>query len=140
MNSFDASAFDSIRYDPEEVYDPNEDLARADVGFTGPDVETDQDAIAEAVFGRLAELVPNWQAHDGNPDVWLVEAFAAIGSEIRTLVSYRRGSNILFPEEMLSPFRPVPFLRSQRFSAGWTQVIAESRLLLRGSLRPERWN
>jgi hypothetical protein len=95
-------------WDSEEVYDPNEELARADTGFTGPDIQTDQDAIAETVFNRLAALVDNWQAHDGNPDVWLVEAFAAIGAEIRTLaVNVPDAIFITFGSEVLGmPIRP----------------------------------
>ena len=73
-------------FDPEEIRDPNRDLAEADVGFTGPDIETDEQEIARQVFNRLAYLVPGWEAHDGNPDTWLIEAFAAVAAELRALI------------------------------------------------------
>jgi hypothetical protein len=73
-------------FDPEEVWDPNRELAEADVGFTGPDIETDEQEIARQVFNRLAYVVPGWEAHDGNPDTWLIEAFAAVAAELRALI------------------------------------------------------
>jgi hypothetical protein len=73
-------------FDPAEVEDPNLELAAADVGFTGPDIETDQEEIARQVFNRLARLVPGWEAHDANPDTWLIEAFAAVAAELRALI------------------------------------------------------
>jgi hypothetical protein len=76
-------AYDPGVYDPEEVPDPNRELAEQDTGYTGPDLETDQVVIAQGVFNRLAARVPGWAAHDGNPDVWLIEAFAAIAAELR---------------------------------------------------------
>ncbi|HEV2308987.1 MAG TPA: baseplate J/gp47 family protein, partial [Acidimicrobiia bacterium] len=72
-------------FDPEEIWDPNRELAAADVGFTGPDIETDEQEIARQVFNRLAYLVPGWEAHDANPDTWLIEAFAAVAAELRAL-------------------------------------------------------
>lgn len=73
-------------FDPEEVRDPNRDLAEADVGFTGPDIETDEQEIARQVFNRLAFRVPGWEAHDANPDTWLVESFAGVAAELRALI------------------------------------------------------
>lgn len=99
---------DARPYDPEEVYDPNAELVQADVGFTGPDIETDQNAIAETVFGRMADRVPGWQAHDGNPDTWLIENFAQVGAEIRALArSVPEAIFITFGSEVLGrPIRP----------------------------------
>ena len=71
--------------DPQEVENPNAQLALDEGGFTQPDVETNQDAIAQAVYTALATRVPGWQAHDGNLDTWLIEAFSEVGAEIRTL-------------------------------------------------------
>lgn len=79
------SWFERVEFDPAEVEDPNEQLAQADVGFTGPDIETDEEAISGSIFNRLAARVEGWEAHDGNPDVWLIEAFSAVAAEIRSL-------------------------------------------------------
>ena len=73
--------------DPSEVENPNATLALDEGGYNAPDVETDQDAIAQEVFTSLATSVPGWQAHDGNLDTWLVEAFAEVGAEIRALAA-----------------------------------------------------
>jgi hypothetical protein len=67
------------------VEDPNTGLAADEGGYTAPDVEADQDAITEQVFTALAERVPGWQAHDGNLETWLTEAWAESASEIRAL-------------------------------------------------------
>ena len=71
--------------EPDELTLPNRDLAAAEAGYVPPDVEADQDAIAEQVFAALTARVPGWQAHDANLDTWLVEAFAEVASEIRAL-------------------------------------------------------
>jgi hypothetical protein len=67
------------------IEDPNADLAAAEGGYIAPDVEADQDAIAEQVFTSLATRVPGWQAHDGNLETWLTEAWSESASEIRAL-------------------------------------------------------
>jgi Baseplate J-like protein len=74
------------RFDPAEIEDPNLQLAEADVGFTGPDIETDEQTIAATIFSRLAARVQGWEAHDGNPDTWLIEAFAVVAAELRALI------------------------------------------------------
>ena len=81
------SATMNLPADPPEVENPNEQLALEDAGYTGPDVETDERAIADAVYAELATRVPGWVAHDGNLETWLIEAFAAIAAEIRTLAA-----------------------------------------------------
>ena len=73
--------------DPAEIEDPNTQLALDEGGYNAPDVETDQDTIAQQVFTSLASNMPGWQAHDGNLDTWLVEAFAEVGAEIRALAA-----------------------------------------------------
>ena len=73
--------------EPDEVENPNAQLAADEGGYNAPDVETDQDAITEQVFSDLAANVPGWQAHDGNLDTWIVEAFAEVGAEIRALAA-----------------------------------------------------
>lgn len=72
---------------PPEVEDPNALLAAAEGGYEAPDVETDQDAIAQQVFTDLSGRVDGWQAHDGNLDTWLVESFSEVGAEIRSLAA-----------------------------------------------------
>lgn len=107
-------------FDPEEILDPNRDLAEADVGFTGPDIETDQQVIATQVFDDLARRVTGWEAHDGNPDTWLVESFAEVAAEVRALA--RDVPNAIFAtfgSEVLGlPRRiPAPALGVTRWTA-----------------------
>lgn len=71
--------------DPEEIEDPNASLALAEGGYIPPDVETDQDAIAQQVFDNLALRAPGWQANDGNLETWLTEAWAESAAEVRAL-------------------------------------------------------
>jgi hypothetical protein len=71
--------------DPEEVENANLALEASESGYTPPNVEADQEAIAAQVFARLIERVAGWQPHDGNLDTWLIEAFSEIGAEIRSL-------------------------------------------------------
>lgn len=78
---------DPMPGEPIEVTNPNLQLAADEGGYNAPDVETDQDTIAQEVFTALAAAVPGWQAHDGNLDTWLVEAFAEVGAEIRALAA-----------------------------------------------------
>ena len=71
--------------DSEEVENPNALLAVDEAGYIPPDVETDESAITEQVFNDLAARAPGWQAHDGNLEVWLTEAWAESAAEIRAL-------------------------------------------------------
>jgi hypothetical protein len=107
-------------FDPEEVADPNRDLAAADTGFTGPDIETDQQAIAETIFASLAARVPGWEANDANPDTWLIEAFAMIAAELRALAANVPGAVIsTYGVEVLGlPIRaPAPAVGLTRWTA-----------------------
>jgi hypothetical protein len=71
----------------QEPDDPNAQLAADEGSYVAPDVETDQDAISQQVFDALAQRAPGWQAHDGNLDTWMIEAWAEVGSEIRQLAA-----------------------------------------------------
>jgi hypothetical protein len=73
--------------DPEEVWNPNEDLAIEDTTVARPDLATDERVIAEEVFDSLVTRSPGWVAHDGNLDVWIIEAFARAAAEIRGQVA-----------------------------------------------------
>jgi hypothetical protein len=97
------------RYYADELEDPNQELAREDVGFTGPDIETAQAAISEQIFQRLAERAPGWQAHDGNPDVWVIEAFSEVAAELRALITtVTQAIFITYGSEVLGrPIRPA---------------------------------
>jgi hypothetical protein len=113
-------AYDPGVYDPEEVPDPNRELAEADTGYVGPDIETDQTVIAQLVFDRLATRVPGWAAHDGNPDVWLIEAFSAVAAELRAQAADVPGAVIAtFGTEVLGmPIRqPAPAVGVTRWVA-----------------------
>lgn len=81
------SFIDAPQGDDLETEDPNADLAADEGGYTAPDVEQDQDAIAQQIFAAIAAKVPGWQAHDGNLDTWLIESWAEIGAEIRSLAA-----------------------------------------------------
>lgn len=78
-------SFGPLPGDPQEVEDPNVSLALDEGGYIAPDVETDQDAIAQQVFDNLALRSPGWQANDGNLEVWLTEAWSESAAEIRAL-------------------------------------------------------
>jgi Baseplate J-like protein len=111
---------DGAAFDPAEIEDPNLELAEADVGFTGPDIETDEQQIAAQVFNRLAAKVPGWEAHDGNPDTWLIEAFAVVAAELRALI--RDVPDAIFithgTEVLGMPIRaPAPALGVSRWTA-----------------------
>lgn len=80
-------SFGAITGEPEELVDANLGLAAVEGGYNPPDVEADQDAIAQQVFADLAARVDGWEAHDGNLDVWLIEAFAEVAAEIRSLAA-----------------------------------------------------
>lgn len=87
MSFIDPLTGDAAIGDDAEIENPNAQLALNEGGYEAPDVETDQDAISQQVFTRLALTVPGWQAHDGNLDTWLVEAWAEVGAEIRSLAA-----------------------------------------------------
>ena len=73
--------------EPPEMENDNLLLAAQESGYIAPDVEGDQDAIAQQVFVNLAARVNGWQSHDGNLDTWLIEAFSEVGAEIRSLAA-----------------------------------------------------
>jgi hypothetical protein len=71
--------------DNEEVQNPNALLGVTESGYIAPDVISDQSQIQEQVFNDLAARAPGWQAHDGNLEVWLTEAWSESASEVRAL-------------------------------------------------------
>lgn len=73
--------------DPEAFASAEDMLANEDSVYEPPDVELDEQAIAQQVFDDLATRSPGWVANDGNLDTWLIEAFAAVGAAIRTLAA-----------------------------------------------------
>ena len=87
MSWIDPLTGDPVPGEPIEVTNPNLQLAADEGGYNAPDVETDQDAIAEEVFAALAANIPGWAAHDGNLETWVVEAFSEVGAEIRALAA-----------------------------------------------------
>lgn len=73
--------------DPQVLASASDASATEDSTYAGPDVELDEQAIAQQVFDDLATRSPGWVANDGNLDTWLIEAFAAVASAIRTLAA-----------------------------------------------------
>lgn len=73
--------------DPQAYASAEDALQNEDSIYQGPDVELDEQAIAQQVFDDLATRSPGWAANDGNLDTWLIEAFAAVGAAIRTLAA-----------------------------------------------------
>jgi hypothetical protein len=69
--------------DPEEVPNPNAEMAFEETAMARPDVDTDTRAIAERVYDGLAERFDGWVAHDGNLEVGLVDEFSAVSAELR---------------------------------------------------------
>lgn len=73
--------------DPQALASGEDMISNEDSIYEPPDVELDEQAIAQQVFDDLATRSPGWTANDGNLDTWLIEAFAAIGAAIRTLAA-----------------------------------------------------
>ena len=69
--------------DPQALASGEDMISNEDSIYEPPDVELDEQAIAQQVFDDLATRSPGWTANDGNLDTWLIEAFAAIGAAIR---------------------------------------------------------
>jgi Baseplate J-like protein len=69
--------------DPEEVPNPNSEMAFQETAMSQPMIDLDTAAIAERIFNRMAERAPGWVAHDANLEVWLIEEFSAVAAEIR---------------------------------------------------------
>lgn len=106
--------------DPEEIEDPNATLADVDVGFTGPDIETDEIAMRQGVYDDLARRAPGWVPHDGNLEVWLTEDYTSIAAEIRSLAANVPEAIFrTYGEEVLGiPARvPTPALGRATFTA-----------------------
>jgi hypothetical protein len=128
----------AIPGDPEEVENPNALLALDESGYIAPDVETDQAAIAEQVFNDLASRVSGWQAHDGNLEVWLTEAWAEVSAEVRALardvpasVFLTYGSDVLGipPDQALAATGLATFTASD--SQGYTLEVGAQFALAR---------
>ena len=97
---------------------PPEEL---DEGYQEPDLSTTADEIQQRVFDDLATRAPGWEAHDGNLDVWLVEAFSSEAADIRELaVDVPSAIFRAFGEQIMGiPARqPVPATAT----ATWTAV------------------
>lgn len=70
--------------DPGEVPNPNADMAYQETAMAVPDIEQDAQAISQQIFDALADAFDGWVASDGNLEVWLVEEFSTVASEIRS--------------------------------------------------------
>ena len=73
--------------EPQAPVSAQDALQTEDSVYQGPDVELDEQAIAQQVFDDLASRVPGWAAADGNLDVWLIESFAAVAASVRALAA-----------------------------------------------------
>lgn len=69
--------------DPEEVPNPNAEMAFEETAMARPDVETDTRAIAERIYDGLAARFPGWIARDGNLEVGLTDEWSAVAAELR---------------------------------------------------------
>jgi hypothetical protein len=69
--------------DPEEVWDPNAQMAFEETMPARALIESDRAVIAQRIFDRMVERAPGWRAADGNLDTWIIEEFATVASEIR---------------------------------------------------------
>ena len=50
-------------------------------------IETDVAAIQEDMYDHLQTLIPGWAPADGNLDVWLIQAVAAVAADLRLFCS-----------------------------------------------------
>ena len=73
--------------DPQAYASGEDMLAYEDSQYEPPDVELDEQAIAQQVFDDLATRSPGWTANDGNLDTWLIESFSAVAAAIRTFAA-----------------------------------------------------
>lgn len=125
--------------DEEEIRDENEDLALADSGYLPPDIETDEQQLAEQTFNRLAERVPGWEAHDGNQEARLIEALTPLLAELRALQrDVPAAVLITHAVEVLGQHirQPAPAIATSRWTAageeggevraGWEITVARS--------------
>jgi len=48
---------------------------------------TDPESLAQSVFQYITGLAPNWTPQDGNLDVWIIRAVAALAAENRDIAS-----------------------------------------------------
>lgn len=48
---------------------------------------TDPEALSQSVFQYIINLAPNWTPQDGNLDVWIIRAVAALAGENRDIAS-----------------------------------------------------
>lgn len=53
--------------------------------YINPNIETDDDELADRAFEYLESQVDGWEPHGGNLDVWLIEAVALMGSMVAEL-------------------------------------------------------
>lgn len=69
--------------DPEEVWNPNAEMALAETAPARPMIELDARAIAERIYNGLADRAPGWVAADAGLETWLIDEFSTIAAEIR---------------------------------------------------------
>ena len=107
--------------DPEEVPNPNAEMAVQETTVAKPDIETDQSVIAQQIYDNMAARVPGWIAHDGNLEVWLIDDFSEVSAAIRQeAVTVPEAIFVTYGEEVLGI--PIPFAQPSTALSNWTAV------------------
>lgn len=73
----------SLASDPEEVWNPNAEMAMRETTIAQADIDTDARIIAERIYDRMVERIPGWVAHDSELATILIDEFATVAAEIR---------------------------------------------------------
>jgi hypothetical protein len=118
--------------DPEEVANPNAEMAFEETAMARPDVETDTRAIAERIYDGLAARFPGWVARDGNLEVGLTDEWSAVAAELRQeAVTVPEAIYQTYGEEVLGipAIPPAPATALSR----WTAVDAEGYTITAGT-------
>jgi Baseplate J-like protein len=109
--------------DPEEVPNPNAQMAVEETTLAKPDIETDKRTIFEQICNSLAARVPGWIAHDGNLEVWLIEDFSTVAAAIRAeAITVPEAIFVTYGEEVLGI--PIPIPKPAIGSSNWTALTA----------------
>ncbi len=57
------------------------------MGYIRIPLSTDPGSLSQSVFSYITNLAPNWTPQDGNLDVWIIRAVAALAGENRDIAS-----------------------------------------------------
>lgn len=84
-------------------------------------LETEPDALAQLAFDFLQSKIPDWEPHDGQFEVWLIESLSQMAAEVRDVAADMPVSIFKFMGEKI--LRLPPFNATQAVGTStWTMV------------------